>query len=152
MESILEFVVENYLWFIIISVVLIFALIGYIVDSKNVKEKNKTEDNNEPNELVVEDMNLGMETANSTSTATPEVTENPATIEEPIVAEQQVEEVKPQEPIKEETLVEAPKGITLNEQIKKNVMQSVNESAEIKPISLGTTAKEDEISLNTEKQ
>ena len=33
MEIILNFFVENYLWFLIISLILIFGLIGYIVDA-----------------------------------------------------------------------------------------------------------------------
>lgn len=37
MEEILDFLVNNYLWFLIISLILIFALIGYIVDSYEKK-------------------------------------------------------------------------------------------------------------------
>ncbi len=47
MGGIISFVVDNYIWFIVISVILVFALIGYIVDvtskqniSKNTKETN----------------------------------------------------------------------------------------------------------------
>jgi len=36
MDLILEFFVNNYLWFLIISLILIFGLIGYVVD---VREK-----------------------------------------------------------------------------------------------------------------
>ncbi|MBQ6687305.1 MAG: hypothetical protein IJN03_02140 [Bacilli bacterium] len=37
MEIILNFLVDNYLWFLIISLILIFALIGYIVDTHEKK-------------------------------------------------------------------------------------------------------------------
>lgn len=33
MQAILDFLVNNYLWFLIISLILIFALIGYLVDT-----------------------------------------------------------------------------------------------------------------------
>ncbi len=34
MDNFIEFVTNNYIWFLVISIFLIFALIGYIVDSK----------------------------------------------------------------------------------------------------------------------
>lgn len=37
MEAILNFLVDNYLWFLIISLILIFGLIGYIVDARERK-------------------------------------------------------------------------------------------------------------------
>ena len=37
MEIILNFLVDNYLWFLIISLILIFGLIGYIVDTNEKK-------------------------------------------------------------------------------------------------------------------
>ena len=37
MEAILNFLVDNYLWFLIISLILVFGLIGYIVDSYEKK-------------------------------------------------------------------------------------------------------------------
>ncbi len=37
MEIILKFLVDNYLWFLIISLILIFGLIGYIVDTHEKK-------------------------------------------------------------------------------------------------------------------
>lgn len=37
MDAILEFFVNNYMWFLIISLILIFALIGYIVDTAEKK-------------------------------------------------------------------------------------------------------------------
>ena len=38
MEKIGEFLVGNYVWFLVGVVVLIFALIGYLVDTKNKKK------------------------------------------------------------------------------------------------------------------
>ena len=38
MELLIDFLVGNYLWFLVITIVLIFALIGYIVDSREHKE------------------------------------------------------------------------------------------------------------------
>ena len=37
MGAILNFLVDNYLWFLIISLILIFGLIGYIVDAHERK-------------------------------------------------------------------------------------------------------------------
>ena len=34
MQTLLDFLVNNYLWFLIISLILVFALIGYFVDSR----------------------------------------------------------------------------------------------------------------------
>ena len=39
MEAFQEFLVNNYLWFLVITVILIFALIGYLVDSKGKTKK-----------------------------------------------------------------------------------------------------------------
>lgn len=41
MQTIIDFLVNNYLWFLIISLILIFALIGYLVDTS---ERAKKED------------------------------------------------------------------------------------------------------------
>ena len=45
MNEIIEFIGNNYAWFLTITILLLFALIGYIYDSKNSKleEKNKEE-------------------------------------------------------------------------------------------------------------
>ena len=43
MSDISAFLASNYIWFLVAGIVLIFALIGYIVDSKNiVQDKPKT--------------------------------------------------------------------------------------------------------------
>ncbi len=43
MDTLIAFLLDNYIWFLIISLILIFALIGYLVDANtpNEKEKNK---------------------------------------------------------------------------------------------------------------
>lgn len=43
MNNLTTFLANNYIWFLVIGIILIFALIGYIVDSKNIEqEKPKT--------------------------------------------------------------------------------------------------------------
>ncbi len=39
MQTFIDFLVNNYLWFLIISFILIFALIGYLVDTNERKNK-----------------------------------------------------------------------------------------------------------------
>jgi predicted membrane protein len=41
MQVFIDFLVNNYLWFLGISLVLIFALIGYLVDTSEKKEKEE---------------------------------------------------------------------------------------------------------------
>lgn len=38
MDFVIDFLVGNYMWFLVITIILIFSLIGYIVDSKEHKE------------------------------------------------------------------------------------------------------------------
>lgn len=57
METLLEFIKENYLVFTIISGVLILALIGYIVDS-NVSKDVKIKDNKAKKDSTNEDTPL----------------------------------------------------------------------------------------------
>lgn len=38
MQTFIDFLVNNYLWFLIISLILIFALIGYFVDTNEKKD------------------------------------------------------------------------------------------------------------------
>lgn len=53
MEKIIDFIGNNYSWFLTITIILLFALIGYIIDSKRNKNDlfKKTE-----NELVEESL------------------------------------------------------------------------------------------------
>ena len=48
MQTFIDFLVNNYLWFIIIALILVFALIGYLVDTNEKSSKN---DNLESNSL-----------------------------------------------------------------------------------------------------
>lgn len=41
METIITFLAENYLWFLIITLILVFALIGYLVDIKQDERFSK---------------------------------------------------------------------------------------------------------------
>lgn len=41
MDVLVDFLLNNYIWFLIISLILIFALIGYLVDSTTPKIKEE---------------------------------------------------------------------------------------------------------------
>ena len=41
MNTLIDFLLNNYIWFLVISLILIFALIGYLVDATTNKEKDK---------------------------------------------------------------------------------------------------------------
>lgn len=44
MDTLVDFLLNNYIWFLIISLILVFALIGYLVDITTPKlKKNKEE-------------------------------------------------------------------------------------------------------------
>ena len=45
MQRFIDFLVNNYFWFLIISLILIFALIGYFVDVNEKKNLTKSENN-----------------------------------------------------------------------------------------------------------
>ena len=40
MNVLIDFLLNNYVWFLVISLILIFALIGYLVDATTNKEKD----------------------------------------------------------------------------------------------------------------
>ena len=44
MDILVDFLLNNYIWFLVISLILVFALIGYLVDVTTPKLKNKKED------------------------------------------------------------------------------------------------------------
>lgn len=44
MQNFIDFLVNNYLWFIIIALILVFALIGYLVDTSEKKTKEENMD------------------------------------------------------------------------------------------------------------
>ena len=39
MQELMDFLLNNYIWFLIVSLIVIFALIGYLVDTTSNKEK-----------------------------------------------------------------------------------------------------------------
>lgn len=41
MEALIDFLVNNYLWFLVMTIILIFALIGYIVEDHELKKLQK---------------------------------------------------------------------------------------------------------------
>ena len=52
MDAFTNFLANNYVWFLIISLILIFALIGYLVDSKEIKSGKKIKKQNEELKVV----------------------------------------------------------------------------------------------------
>lgn len=57
MQAFIDFLVNNYLWFLVISLILVFALIGYLVDTNEKKDEvDNAESKNESNNKV--NMNL----------------------------------------------------------------------------------------------
>lgn len=57
MEKIIEFIGNNYVWFLTITIILLFALIGYIYDNRksNVGKKEVEE---EKDEVIVEEVKM----------------------------------------------------------------------------------------------
>lgn len=56
MEKIAEFVANYYGWFLTISILLIFALVGYIYDTKKTKEDLVKKSEDELNEEMLENL------------------------------------------------------------------------------------------------
>ena len=52
MDAFTNFLANNYVWFLIISLILIFALIGYLVDSKEIKSGKKIKKQQEELKVV----------------------------------------------------------------------------------------------------
>ena len=52
MDAFTNFLANNYVWFLIISLILIFALIGYLVDSKEIKSGKKIKKQKEELKVV----------------------------------------------------------------------------------------------------
>lgn len=52
MDAFTNFLANNYVWFLIISLILIFALIGYLVDSKEIKSGKKLKKQREELKVV----------------------------------------------------------------------------------------------------
>lgn len=58
MEGFLEFVSNNYGWFLTASIILIFAIIGYVVDLKRSKNDVFAQKENEMDELNLENIQV----------------------------------------------------------------------------------------------
>ena len=112
MESILDFLANNYIWFLIAAIVLAFALIGFIIDSKRKEKKKKTEDGivngndlNGPEVAAAPSINndaTGINVASTTTTdpqvAQAPVMETPTEINNTPSPNEAVQSVTPQEP------------------------------------------------------
>jgi hypothetical protein len=60
MQAFIDFLVNNYLWFLGISLILLFALIGYLVDTNEKKENVNIDDINEENDNIQENTNVNV--------------------------------------------------------------------------------------------
>lgn len=58
MENIINFIGDNYAWFLTITIILLFALIGYIVDTKRNKNDLLKKTENEIDEINLENINV----------------------------------------------------------------------------------------------
>lgn len=57
MQAFIDFLVNNYLWFLIITIILIFALIGYLVDtSEQSEESSNVIKNPKKEEILLDDI------------------------------------------------------------------------------------------------
>ncbi len=61
MENIIDFIANNYAWFLTITIILLFALIGYIADTKRNKDDLLKKSENEMEELSIENININEE-------------------------------------------------------------------------------------------
>ena len=52
MDAFTNFLANNYVWFLIISLILIFALVGYLVDVKEIKTGKKIREKKEEVKVV----------------------------------------------------------------------------------------------------
>ncbi len=79
MQTFIDFLVNNYLWFLIISLVLVFALIGYLVDTSEAPKKTRKKEVIEPMATSL-DMNMN----NQTNTSVDNTVVNTTIEQEPI--------------------------------------------------------------------
>lgn len=59
MQAFIDFLVSNYLWFLVISLILVFALIGYLVDTNEKKDKEDIPE--EKNEEQTNEVNMNQD-------------------------------------------------------------------------------------------
>ena len=60
MEALIDFLVNNYIWFLVITLILIFALIGYLVDTNEQKKDRTLASKDESNNV-----NMNMDDSNN---------------------------------------------------------------------------------------
>lgn len=58
MENIIEFISNNYVWFLTITLILLFALVGYIVDNNRNKNNLFKQVENEQEEIDLENIKI----------------------------------------------------------------------------------------------
>lgn len=61
MQAFIDFLVNNYLWFLVISLILVFALIGYLVDTnekKEIQEKQLKQDSSTNFDSMAQNMDV----------------------------------------------------------------------------------------------
>lgn len=61
MQTFIDFLVNNYFWFLIISLILVFALIGYLVDTSEKPSKIKKEEELLPEPIKQEEQMVNIE-------------------------------------------------------------------------------------------
>ncbi len=90
-QTVIDFLANNYLWFIIIALILIFALIGYLVDtserasqSSNLEEQmlEENKDTVSMENSVSLNMDMGPEELDKDVIVMPTEIENPLSLEE----------------------------------------------------------------------
>ena len=62
MQTFIDFLVNNYLWFLIITLTLIFALIGYLVDTNEKRQDGTLGSKSD----IDENVNMNMEVDSTT--------------------------------------------------------------------------------------
>lgn len=56
MDKIIEFVGNNYSWFLTITIILLFALIGYIYDNRNTKKEIDNQEEDKKEDVILEEV------------------------------------------------------------------------------------------------
>jgi len=86
MNIIIDFISDNYSWFLTITLILLFALIGYIFDTKREKNdlmkksENEIDEESIENIIISEEKSLA-EAVGNNKTPTSEIVENENNIE-----------------------------------------------------------------------
>ena len=58
MDILIDFLINNYIWFLVITLIIIFALIGYLVDINNPNKVKKNEKINPIAPVAQEDVQV----------------------------------------------------------------------------------------------